>query len=146
MRARCDGGTCEQQEEEQEQQCDASAGQLFQAQASPLMDNSLLRPLFTLFGFSYYAAHPDEFVHFSFFSTPGHSNTFLLQNVTFASVVFYYTIMGPSLQCITLFQQRILSLITLLGISAPVQLLPAVPPGEDVAHLPSLAILTLTTD
>ena len=39
--ARCDGGTCKQQQQQQEY--DASAAQLFPAEA-PLMDNSLLRP------------------------------------------------------------------------------------------------------
>ena len=150
MRARCDVGTCKEQEE-QEQQYDASAGQLFPAQASPpLMDNSLLRPLHTFLLFLLRCTRTTLYV---FVCTslinpfPVHTKTkFVVAKcyICFCCILLDYH--GTSLQCITLFQQHILSLITLLGISAPVQLLPAVPPGEDVAHLPSLAILTLTTD
>ena len=80
-----------------------------------------------------------------------HSTTRLVFDSLFSIHIFgkLSTVLQSSVTfAFTLLHSSAASLISLRGVDlgAALQLLPAVPPGEDVAHLPSRAVLTLTKD
>ena len=140
------------QQQQQQQEYDASAAQLFPAEP-PLMDNSLLRPV-QLFSFSYCAA-PGQVASTSPINSVSLCSSLLFATLYFLELELFDTFAENDfllLYSITPVLHFVPQRILLQSWSffdsvcrARLQLLPAEPPGEDVARLPR-KLLALTSD